>query len=98
MPFVHEIEVLNKLASYQKQALRNGYRDREAMHAALEAGLEPDCYRVRWLKDSVIKICKLLEQLAVEFNEENANDRCSSLDLADALSTTLSHIQGADKD
>lgn len=98
MSYEHQISTLTKLASYQKQALNNGYRAREEMHQAIEAGVEPDNYRIDELKSAVIKIFRLLEQIAVDFNEAHPGDRYSSLDLSDVLVSALNTLQTYDKD
>ena len=97
MPYDHQIEVLTKLASYQKQNLQRGFRNREIMHQALDAGIEPEGYRADWIRKSCLRVFSLLEILATEFNAEHTNDRCSSLDLLDIIQSTLSTLQG-DKD
>jgi hypothetical protein len=87
--------VLGSVVLDNNTRLQNGLRMREQIHDQLEAGTEPDHYRVDWIRQTVLKLFDVLEEQAREFNEEHPNDLISSKDLGDALVSavrTLSKI------
>lgn len=92
MSYEHQVSVLNKVKIYHANALSKGMRRRQQMHEAIEAGIDIENDRTLWLKDSVVRIFKLLEECARDFNNENLEERCSNYDLADVLSSALATL------
>lgn len=88
-----QIDTLLKLHSYVSQSLANGQRLRTAMHAEIDAGIEPTGYRAEWLRTSVAELFRALEGIATRFNEEHPGDRASSGDLQDCLQSCIATLQ-----
>jgi hypothetical protein len=71
--------------------LETAIKRRNALKAILDAGLEParDDPRHAWLRGSVLALSSVLEKLAEDFNAVNPDDCITTLDMQDALTTTI---------
>ncbi len=66
---------------------------RNHIRQQLEQGVEPDHYRMRWLRRGINVMVRVLEQLGREFNAANPTDKFSvhdMMDVANSVVTTLS--------
>jgi hypothetical protein len=83
------IRVFVKLAQDREDRLQRGARLRKEMHKALESGENPVGYRVSWIKESSLSIIDLLSDIAKEFDRQHIDDKCSSIDLLDIVTTVF---------
>lgn len=71
--------------------LRNHIREQ------LEMGIEPDHYRMKWMRRGINIVVRVLEQLGRDFNAQNPTDKFSihdMMDVANSVVTTLSnHVE-----
>lgn len=85
--------LVSALNRYNKR-IRRGRQIRLSIHDTIEkTGVQPDHYRVAWLKDSVLRVFHELEAIALTFNTEHDDDCCSATDLADVLSSALATLR-----
>lgn len=84
--------LINALHSHAAK-LKHGSELRDEIHEALASGVEPNHYRVEWIKDSVVQIFGQLEEIAREFNRNHPEDRCSTEDYNDILASALATLR-----
>ncbi len=65
---------------------------REQLFRALEEGLEPDHYRIEWIRQSVNQVFDVLQTIALQFNDQHPDDKCSAQDLMDILNSAVATI------
>lgn len=82
-----------KLIASQKSRLEYGSHDRKRIRAQIDANQKPTGYRVDWILKSSNEIIILLGQLAKDFNNMYPEDKISSDDYSDVLSTAINKIK-----
>lgn len=96
MALIPEDEIcatLVKLHAQNDKRLNRGLAKRKEMIQKLNKGIQPKGYRVEWLKDSAYEIIDVLDEMAREFNNLHQDDKVSTLDLIDILSTALNFLK-----
>lgn len=72
-----------------KMLLEKGEKARERMRQRIAAGQSPDHYRYEWILENVDLLQDVMYDIAVDFNREHPDDRCSLADMKDILVTLL---------
>jgi len=88
------VQAFRDLTLVNKMLLEKGEKAREQMRARLSAGQSPDHYRYEWILENVDLLRDVLYDIAVDFNREHPDDRCSLTDLKDVLVTLLKSYGG----
>ena len=73
--------------------LARGARERKRLFEALQAGVNPNSYRLDWLKTASDELVQQLAHIAQKFNENHAFDQCSVQDLVDILEMAAGKIR-----
>jgi hypothetical protein len=86
-----------KLLIDQKNRLEYGSQDRERIKTQIENDQSPTGYRVDWILSSSNKVILLLGEMSREFNNTYPDDKISSDDFLDVLTTAIKKIKNAIK-
>jgi len=87
------MRTLARVLKHERQRLETGYALREHIHQQLSVGQEPEHYRVEWLRDAVSKVIDTLMTIGSDFNRDHPDDKASTADLVDILSSTIATIR-----
>jgi len=91
------VKTFHKVLASEKNRLAIGIRLRNYIHEEIEAGREPEHYRMEWLHIGIRHIIAELEKIGRAFNAANPTDKFSTADMIDiAHSATLTlrnHIE-----
>jgi hypothetical protein len=81
-------DIYSSLLKNSKTRLLRGLKLRQEMHDAIERGERPTGYRPDFIRAGTVKLIKMLDELAGEFNRAHPEDQCSGSDLLDVLAST----------
>jgi hypothetical protein len=87
------VDTLGAIKRRDGQRLAHGAVMRSLVHKQLKQGLDPDNYRVKWLRESIGRILSELAQIGSEFNREHTDDMVSVGDLTDILTSALTTLK-----
>ena len=79
--------VFLKFVMNDAQRISYGMTVRDWVHEQVKQNLNPDHYRLHWLRTSAKKVNQLLSRIAEAFNTQHADDHASCHDLLDVLET-----------
>lgn len=85
-------EALRLIRANQNSALDNGLKIRDEIRKKIEAGEEPDHYRVDWLRETALQCIGFIGETAKMFNSEHPNDKISQNDMLDVLITAANMV------
>jgi len=84
------VQTFQKVLASEKNRLAMGLKLRNWVHEEIQAGREPDHYRMDWMHLGIKHIITELEKIGRAFNAANPNDKFSTADMIDiAHSATL---------
>ncbi len=69
----------------QQTALQNGLQTRDEIRKQLEAGNEPEHYRIDWLRETAVQCIGFIGEASKIFNAQHPNDQISQNDVLDVL-------------
>ncbi len=77
--------ILRIVKGSQASALQNGLKIRDEIRKQIEAGQQPDHYRMDWLRETAVQCIGFIGEAAKMFNATYANDQISQNDVLDVL-------------
>lgn len=87
------IKTFKSVKHIEQQRYRRGLSLRQVIMNQNANGQEMDGYRIEFLKDSIFKLFKFLEELGTEFNKAHPDDYFTSSDLGDILVNSISILE-----
>lgn len=94
------VQTFQKVLASEQNRLAVGLKLRDWIHAEVEAGREPDHYRMEWMHMGIRHLIKELEQIGRAFNASHQNDKFSTadmIDIATSVSLTLKNYLDDDE-
>jgi hypothetical protein len=86
------VETLTEILRHEHRRRATGAALRNHIHKQLVMGIEPNHYRMEWLRDGVNIIIGELRFMADNFNKEHPNDAVGVGDMLDVLTSSIRTI------
>lgn len=86
------VETFQKVLNVEKHRLAVGVAMRNYINERLGAGVEPEHYRMDWMRKGITRIIRDLEIFGREFNTANPTDKFSTADMIDVANNVVATL------
>jgi hypothetical protein len=87
------VDTFQTVKRIEQAKYRKGLSIRQTIINRLDKGETIDHYRMEFLKDSIFKVFKFIEDIGLEFNKEHPEDKFVAADIADILCNCVAILE-----
>ena len=87
------VTIFKTVKKVEQNRYRKGQSIRQIIMAKQKNGEEVENYRIEFLKDSVFKLFKFMEEIGTDFNKNHPDDRFTAADIGDVLVNAINILE-----